>query len=72
MRGLYEIGRGGLMNKRTACLPDFFIRTGVPSLYLSDFFLFVCLFSCCCCCCSVVFFSSGLLRQPNFIDIFFD
>ena len=25
-------------------MPDFFIRTGVPSLYLTDFFLFVCLF----------------------------
>ena len=37
-------GVGNLTNGIPRSMPDFFIRTGVPSLYLSDFFLFVCLF----------------------------
>ena len=42
MRGLYEIGRGGQMNKRTACLISLYELEYPHCTLVTSFCLFVC------------------------------
>ena len=71
MRGLYEIGRGGQMNKRTACLISLYELEYPHCTLVTSFCLFVCFLVVVVVVVVQLFFlSSGLLRQPSFIDIF--